>query len=127
MAKNILLVDNDKKLVKENAAYLTEKGYEVKVAATTKEAYESVAASKPDAVVTEIMLEHVDSGFSLSYHLKKDYPELPVIILSDVVRKSGIQFGVSTHEQREWIKADEFLEKPVNPETLECHINRCFE
>ena len=127
MAKNILLVDKDKNTIKENAAFLADKGYEVKAVATAQEAIDSVSKSKPDAVVTEIMLEHVDSGFSLCYHLKKSHPDMTVIILSDIIRKSGIEFGVSTHEQREWIKADEFIEKPVKPETLECHISRHFE
>lgn len=127
MAKTILLVDNDKQTLNENSKYLSSQGFNVKTAATSSEAMETIESSKPDAVVMEVMLEHSDSGFSLSYNLKKKYPEMPVIILSDVVRKTGIEFGVSTHEQREWIKADEFIEKPVRPETLECHINRHFE
>lgn len=124
MTKTILLVDNDKQTVKENSEYLEEYGFAVKTADTSKEALEATEKFKPDAVITEIMLEHVDSGFTLCHNLKKKYPDMPVIILSDIVRKKGIEFDVKTKEQRDWINADEFIDKPVRPETVACIIGR---
>ena len=124
MSKTILLVDNDKKTINENTELLKQHGYTVKSVETAKEALEEVSKSKPDAVVTEVMLEQADAGFGLCYHLKQKYPEMPVLILSGVVRQKEINFGVNTQEQRVWIKADEFIDKPVRPETVVCMLSR---
>lgn len=124
MSKTILLVDNDKKAIQENTEFLKQSGYNVTVAETAKEALEAVSKSKPDAVVTEIMLEQVDAGFGLCYHLKKDYPELPILVVSDIVRQKEINFGVNTQEQRVWIKADAFIDKPVRPEAIACMLGK---
>jgi DNA-binding response OmpR family regulator len=124
MTKNILLVDTDKENLKENAAYLKESGFEVKTANSAKEALDLIDVKKPDLVVTEVMLEHVDSGFSLCFNIKKKFPEMPVFILSDVVKKSGLNFNLKTHEQSNWIKADKFFDKPINPASLACYISK---
>lgn len=126
MTKNILLVDKDKEALNTNKDTLTSGGFEVKTATSAQEALDSVKESKPDLVITEVMLEHVDSGFSLAYNLKKSYPDMQVFILSDIVRKTGFQFNVNTHEQRDWIKADEFIDKPVSPASLMCIVNKHF-
>ena len=70
------------------------------------------------------MLESVDAGFSLAYSMKKEKPEVPIIILSDIVRKTGIVFDLNSKEEKEWIKADEFVNKPVNTASLVCRVKK---
>lgn len=127
MSKNILLVDKDKETINANKSSFEERGCQVRVASDSVEALKMVDESMPDIVITEIMLEHVDSGFTLCHTLKNKYPELPIFILSDVIRKTGINFSTKTKEEKAWIKADEFIDKPVNPQSLLCMVQRFFE
>lgn len=114
MSKNILMIDSDKELVDINKKALESQGFQVKTLGTAKEALEYLTTSKPDLILTEIMLENKDSGFSLCYSVKKRYPDVPIVILSDVVRNTGISFGLNTKDEKNWIKADEFIHKPVS-------------
>lgn len=127
MEKTVLLVDKDEEFIQVNKEVLEAHGFKVDSAQTVQEAMERFQKSKPDIIVTEIMLEHVDSGFTLCYSVKKVDPEMPIIILSDIVRQTGIVFDLNSKEEKEWIKADEFVNKPVSPATVLCKIRKYLE
>lgn len=124
MGKNILFVDNDEESVAINKAAFEAEGYKVNLVNSAEEALKKLDESKPDLILTEIMLENNDSGFSLCYSAKKKYPDVPIIILTDIVRKTGITFEMNSKYEKEWIKADEFIQKPVNQESLVCKIKK---
>jgi len=120
MGKNILLVDNEVNEINKKA--LECEGFQVTCAESAKDALNVLNGSKPDLMITEIMLENIDSGFGLAKIAKDKYPEMPVIILSDVVRQTGILFELGSADEKAWIKADKFINKPVNPAKLACKI-----
>jgi CheY-like chemotaxis protein len=64
------------------------------------------------------MMESRDSGFILSYKIKKLYPDVPIIIATSVSAETGVYFGLETDEEKKWINADLYLEKGVTPEQL---------
>jgi CheY-like chemotaxis protein len=69
------------------------------------------------------MMEHHDSGFSFCNKVKK-IPELakvPLLMLTGVMRETGMDFSGGTREERSWIKADQVIAKPVSPQQL-CEI-----
>lgn len=127
MGNSILIVDIDSENNDINKKYLECHGFEVNCVETANEAIEILNTSKPDLVITEIMLENNDSGFSLAYHAKKKYPEIGVIILTDVVRKTGIEFELNTEDEKSWIKADDWINKPINPAVLVKKINKLIK
>lgn len=124
MEKTVLLVDKDEEFLEISREGLVSQGFKVALANSAKEAMEKFTSIKPDLVITEIMLENVDSGFTLVYSMKKEKPEVPIIILSDIVRKTGIMFDLNSKEEKDWIKADEFVNKPINPASLGCRVKR---
>ena len=124
MSKNILIVDSDKELLDAHKEALMAEGFAVDIAASSNEALEKLSEAKPDFILTEVMLEHKDSGFSLCYAAKNKYPDVPIFILSDVVRSTGITFSLGSEEEKNWIKADEFIHKPINTASLVCKIKR---
>jgi CheY-like chemotaxis protein len=124
MSKNILIVDNDCDSLKSSKKALEGAGFTVSEATTSEEALKKLEGSKPDLILTEVMLEHKDSGFSLCYLAKKKLPSTPIIILSNVVSETGISFNLASPEEKDWIKAEEFLHKPVNPATLVSKVKR---
>jgi len=73
------------------------------------------------------MMESDDSGFILCYKLKRRYPDVPVILATAVSRETGLTFGLSSDQDREWIKADLYLEKGVRPEQLNQEIKKLLK
>lgn len=113
--KKILLVDDDLDLLEQNKMLIESKGYEVITANSGKEGFEVFKKSKPDACVVDLIMEEHDSGFILCYRIKRDdYGKtIPVFILTSATYDTGFKFGASTSEEKEWIKADALLNKPV--------------
>lgn len=119
MIKTMLLVDRDQLFVEQVRQKFLSSGYRVLCASTQAEAERILGTIQPDVIVTEIMLERQDAGFCLAWRAKKLYPETPVIIVSSVTWHTGLYFTLSTPEDRTWIRADYFLDKPVRAEELE--------
>ena len=119
MAKTILIVDQDLLFVEPIRQKLISEGYKVLTAQRQKDAERILSSTRPDLMISEIMLEHMDSGFCLAWQARKKYPSLPIIIISSVTWHTGLAFTLSTPEDRTWINAGVFLNKPIRPEELE--------
>ena len=122
--KTILLVDDDIDSLEQLEAELTARGSKVITARGEVEARQIIAGTRPDLAIVDLMMEKPDSGFTLCYHIKKTHDSLPVIILTGVESETGIDFDVTTEDERAWIKADTLLDKPVRFEHLEAEIDR---
>lgn len=120
----ILIADDDPDYLFQLKFYLEKEGYEIIVAESQKEAEKILIELKPDIALFDLMMENNDSGFILSYKLKKLYPKTPVIIATAVASETGISFGLNSEEERNWIKADLYLEKGVKPERIKNEIEK---
>lgn len=120
----ILLVDSDRDFVKGLKSKLLDFGFQVITTYSAREAWESILYESPDLVVTEVMLEDYNSGFKLTKRVKGDsrYRDLPLIILTDLTKKSGYEFDFD--KDRYWMKADEYLKKSLPIKELVKTINR---
>ena len=118
MPQNILLVDDDPDFRQKARQSLQDAGYNVTEAEGENQAYEIVRNKKFDIAVVDLSLENSDSGFSLSYHFKKDNPKMPIVMLSSSVSDFGIEFSLESASERSWIKADVLLKKPIRAEQL---------
>jgi two-component system, OmpR family, alkaline phosphatase synthesis response regulator PhoP len=121
MPKKILAVDDEKHIVRLVQVNLQRHGDEVHTAYDGREALEKVREVKPDLIVLDVMMPHLD-GFGVLRRLKAD-PEtrdIPVIMLTakaqdaDVFR--GWQQGV-----------DSYLTKPFNPLELITFVERILD
>ena len=118
--RKILVVDDERHIVRLIQVNLERQGYNVVTAHDGKEALEKVASEKPDLVVLDVMMPYMD-GFEVLRNLRRDpaTAELPVIMLTakaqdqDVLR--GWQEGV-----------DMYLTKPFNPQELITFVKRIF-
>ncbi len=122
--KRILVVDDDLDIVEQVTAMLESDGHTVVGAYSREEAEETLLTTIPDLAVVDLMMEDMDSGFVLCHHIKKLYPETPIIILTSVTAKTGLEFPTRTPEFRSWMKADVFIDKPVRPEHLKNEVRR---
>jgi DNA-binding NarL/FixJ family response regulator len=112
MAKRLLIVDDEAKLLRAVAVTLREEGYEVTTARSGAEALVSVSASVPDLIVSDIRMPGMD-GYQLARALRSNPRTelIPVIFLTAKGerkdRLAGIRAGV-----------DAYLTKPFDPEEL---------
>lgn len=127
--KRILLVDDDIDLLEQNKILIESKGYDVITADSGKDGWEVFKKEKPDAAVIDLIMEEHDAGFILSYKIKKDEhgKNIPVIILTSATYVTGFKFGASTKEEKEWIRCDAFIHKPVVIDELVQKIESFFE
>jgi CheY-like chemotaxis protein len=118
MSQNVLLIDDDPDFRQRVKQSLQEVGYAVTEAEGENQAYELVQNKKFDLAVIDLVLENSDGGFTLSYHFKKDYPAMPIVLLSSSGNDFGVDFSLESVAERSWIKADVLLNKPIRTEQL---------
>jgi len=121
--KTILLVDDDSDVI-DQLSLMLRGSYELVTALGRGEAEEMLMTVRPDLAVIDLMMEEMDAGFVLCHELKKMYPGTPVIIHTAVTATTGISFPAGTAEERSWLKADAFLDKPVRAEQLKAQIRQ---
>lgn len=106
-------------LVKE---LLEEKGVTVLEAADGKQALDTSLAARPELLILDALMPRL-SGFEVVAKLKEKAPEYhPKVFIVTAVYKSYRWES----EAKSVYKVDEYLEKPVEPETLLAALRRHF-
>ena len=125
--KKILVVDDDIDMLEQVALILKSEGYQVIQAQGQKEGEEALLTAIPDLAVLDLMMENMDSGFVLCHHVKRLFPETPVILLTAVKAATGLDFSPTSQDAASWVKADVLLDKPVRPEQLKQEVRRLLK
>jgi len=125
--KTVLIVDDDIDQLTQLTMHLNKMGFEVITGESQKEGEDLISKHKPDLAIFDLMMDNKDSGFILSYKIKKKYPEVPVIIVTAVTAETGMMFGLNSEEEKKWIKADLYLEKGLRFDQLQVHINNLLK
>jgi DNA-binding response OmpR family regulator len=122
--KTILLADDDSDYLFQVSFYLQKKGFRVIAAESEKEATTLLEKERPDLAILDLMMEQEDSGFILARKLKHRYPDVPVILATAVSAETGIGFGIHSEEDKQWIKADLYIEKGMHPDKLIMEVEK---
>jgi DNA-binding NtrC family response regulator len=77
----VLVVDDDRRMVKTIGDILKIKGYEALAADTGEEAVEKVASERPDCVLMDVKMPGIDGVEALKM-IKEVSPDLPVVLMS---------------------------------------------
>ncbi len=125
--KTILIVDDDVDYLFQMREGVKDMGFDVITAGTQKEAEDIIARTRPDLAILDLMMENQDTGFILSHMIKSKHPDVPVIIVSAVTAETGMLFDVTTEEERDWIKADLFLDKGIRNDQLHKEIKKLLK
>jgi two-component system, OmpR family, response regulator len=120
----LLLVDDDYDVIDQIIIMLKDEEYEIFTAHGEKEAEELLTKIQPDIVITDLMMEEMDSGFVLANYLRQLYPDTPIILLTAVESATGISFDSSSEEAKSWLKVDQVMKKPLRAEELKNEIHR---
>jgi two-component system alkaline phosphatase synthesis response regulator PhoP len=139
MAKQILLVDDDRNTAKYLSAVLSDNGYDPILAYDGSEGLAKVKQSTPDLIVLDVMMPK-KTGFVLFKQLKEDkrYRDIPILMLSGV---SGVLQELEDHKEETFerpydnlrealkqkiqemrevgsVRPEMFLDKPVEPDSF---------
>lgn len=125
--KTVLIADDDQDYLFQMKMYVESFGFNVITADNQKEAEEIIKSTKPDLAIFDLMMENDDSGFILCYKTKRRYPEVPIILATAVASETGISFGVDSDSDKQWIKADLYLEKGIRKDQLHREINKLLK
>ena len=104
--KHILLIEDDPFLVDIYITKLEEANFKIEVAIDGKEALTKLKEKKPDLVVLDIILPHID-GWEILRKIKQDpkLKDLKVIVLSNLGQKEEIERGLKLGAIKYLIKA----------------------
>ena len=106
MKKNILIVDDERKIREMVKTYLVNEGYYIFEAADGKEALETVKKERIDLVLLDIMMPGMD-GYQTLREIRSIHRKLPVIMLTakaeEVDKLLGLEMG-----------SDDYITKPFS-------------
>ncbi|RJQ50393.1 MAG: DNA-binding response regulator [Nitrospiraceae bacterium] len=114
----ILAIDDDRDILKVLKANLELHGYEVDTAETWTEAQERLSGRMPDLIILDVMLPDRD-GMEICRDLRKDFPEIPIIMLTARDKVSDKVFGLESG-------ADDYVVKPFETLELLARIKVCL-
>ena len=117
MSKRILIVDDDPDLVEAVSMLLEASGMEPLAAYGGVEGLEKARTENPDLIVLDVMMPDKD-GYAVAKELAADdrLSEIPVIMLTAVVDHIGNTHY--SHASGKDLVADDYFQKPVDPEML---------
>ena len=105
MAKKVLVVDDEKLIVKGIRFSLEQDGMEVDCAFDGEEALRLATENKYDMVLLDLMLPKMD-GFEVCQHIR-EFSSVPIVMLTakgdDMDKILGLEYG-----------ADDYITKPFN-------------
>ncbi|WP_442789521.1 response regulator transcription factor [Paenibacillus sp. CAA11] len=106
MPETILLVDDEKEIIKLMEIYFNNEGYRLMTASDGLQALEIIGKEEVDLVILDVMMPNMD-GIETCMKIRESY-EMPVIMLSakgqDMDKITGLSIG-----------ADDYMVKPFNP------------
>jgi len=113
----VLVIDDDPVILELLRVNFEIEGFEVVCARDGEEGLQRARESRPDIVISDIMMPRRD-GLQLLSDLKSDpvTEHLPVILLSAKAQKSEVQHGLD-------LGADDYITKPFDPLELIDRLN----
>jgi two-component system alkaline phosphatase synthesis response regulator PhoP len=117
MAKKILLVDDDPDFLEAVSLILKPKKFDVVTAYDGIEGLKKAKSEKPDLIVLDVMMPEKD-GYAVCKELKSNpqMSHIPVLLLTGVA--SHVPTTRYTQEMGLETEADDYIDKPVEPEVL---------
>jgi len=118
---DILVVDDDRDLVKTISIVLESSGYRIRTAHNGKEGLLRIQEKRPDLIILDVMMATDTEGFDLAHKLKRN-PEtsrIPILMLTSFPQKMAEQGPERfQHIMEEGWPVTQFFEKPIDPNEL---------
>jgi len=114
MSQKILVVDDEKSIVRLVTFNLEKEGYTTLKAYDGEEALDLMRREKPDLVLLDIMLPKID-GFDVCRRIRQEGMQVAVIMLTAKDQEIDIVLGLE-------LGADDYITKPFSPRELVARV-----
>lgn len=114
MQQSILIVEDDEAILDFLIEFLKEEGYIVQGTPSGTEGIRAIEKNAPDLILLDLALPDIPGEEVLGI-VKKNYPELPVVILTAKSKVEQVVKGLN-------LGADDYLSKPFSVEELLARI-----
>ncbi len=118
MAQKILVIEDEKQLLRALRGYLEQAGFEVLTALDGRTGYFMARQEKPDLIVLDLMLPEMD-GLDVCRALRRDsdptVADVPIIMLTARVEETDRVLGLE-------LGADDYMTKPFSPRELVARV-----
>lgn len=116
MAPKILVVEDEKNIVKVVTYHLQRQGYEVEAAGDGRQALEKIRRDPPDLILLDLMLPEVE-GLEVCRQVRADSrtAAIPIIMLTAKTEEADRVVGLE-------LGADDYIAKPFRPRELMARV-----
>ena len=119
MPKRLLVVDDQLDTILFLKDRLEGQGYEISTAANGEEGLQMIETQKIDGILLDLEMPVMD-GLTMLKHLRKQFPQTPVIVMSTDPTGSPMAEAIVNGAQ-------DYLFKPILSETLISKCRQLFE
>jgi CheY-like chemotaxis protein len=122
--KRIVIIDDDPDFLEYARIVLESASITVLTATDAADGLALIKASKPDMVITDVMMSYSLEGVSVARAIQDD-PELhdlPVLVITAIARTPDAELFTDGSRPAE----DGFLTKPVPPDRLLAAVDNCL-
>ena len=118
ISKKVLLIDDDVDLVEANKIVLEAHGYQVFTAHNGEDGLKMALEEIPDVIILDVSMEKKDEGFYVSQRIRSrpEIASIPILMITAIHKCTKLKFSPQT--DGDYLPVNEFLDKPVDPETL---------
>ena len=113
MAKTIMVVDDERRLVSVVEAYLKQEGYRVVTASDGQNAMFVAREEKPDLIILDVMMPEMNGYEFIRLHRQES--DTPIILLTAKVEEDDKVIGLE-------LGADDYVTKPFRPRELVARV-----
>ena len=113
MAKTIMVVDDERRLVSLVESYLSQEGYRVATAFDGREALTVARREKPDLIILDLMMPEMDGHEFIQTYRRES--ATPIILLTARVEEEEQVIGLE-------LGADDYVTKPFRPRELMARV-----
>ena len=114
----VLVIDDDPDIHAFCTLVLESAGYAVSVASSGAEGRAAMTAARPDLVILDVMMEQADAGFDTAQWFAREFPAVPVLMLSSIADAADSLFDTSS------LAVADLVNKPIAPEELLAKVKR---
>ncbi|MBW1709769.1 MAG: sigma-54-dependent Fis family transcriptional regulator [Deltaproteobacteria bacterium] len=119
MNKKILVVDDEEDIRQSLEGILRDEGFDVTLATNGAEVLDRIQEDAPDLVLLDIWMEGSEQGLDVLKHLQKEYPFLPVVMISG-------HGNIETAVRATKLGAYDYIEKPLSYDKILLVIEHCL-
>lgn len=110
--KRILVIDDDIDIRESLQTILDVNGFETFCAPNAQEGMEAAGTFQPQLILCDMMMEEVDSGLTTANDIHERFPEIPILLLSNVGTATSMNVDITAYGFRG------VIQKPIVPSVL---------